>query len=53
MSRVFEFPCEINTDEVEAHLEFGVLKVRAPKAAAGRHKEIRIHPRGSGTNTGR
>jgi HSP20 family protein len=41
-SRLFEFPEEIDTDRVEAHLERGVLKVYAPKAVEGRRKVIRI-----------
>ena len=42
MSRLFEFPEEIDTDHVEATLENGILKVHAPKAATGRHKVIRL-----------
>jgi HSP20 family protein len=42
MSRVFEFPEEIDTDHVQATLENGILKIHAPKAATGRHKVIRL-----------
>ena len=41
-SRLFEFPMEINTDEVQARLEAGILKIYAPKALASRPKVIRI-----------
>lgn len=46
MSRVFEFPTEIDTDNVRASLENGVLRIRAPKAAAARRRVIRV---GQGT----
>jgi HSP20 family protein len=46
MSRVFEFPVEIDTDNIQATLETGILKVCVPKAAAGRRKVIRITPPG-------
>jgi HSP20 family molecular chaperone IbpA len=36
MSPIFEFPWILNTDNVRATLENGILKIRAPKAAAGR-----------------
>jgi HSP20 family protein len=42
MSRLFEFPEEIDTDRVQATLENGILKIHAPKAAAGRRKVIRL-----------
>ena len=42
LSRLFEFPEEIDTDHVQATLENGVLKIHAPKAAAGRRKVIRL-----------
>jgi HSP20 family protein len=42
MSRLFEFPEEIDTDHVQATLENGILKIHAPKAAAGRRKVIRL-----------
>ena len=42
MSRVFEFPEEIDTDHVQATLENGILKIQAPKAAAGRRRVIRL-----------
>jgi HSP20 family protein len=42
MSRVFEFPVEIDTDQVRATLENGVLKIEVPKAAAGRRRVILV-----------
>jgi HSP20 family protein len=42
LSRLFEFPEEIDTDQVQATLENGILKIHAPKAAAGRRKVIRL-----------
>jgi HSP20 family protein len=42
MSRIFEFPTEIDTDNVRASLENGVLKIRVPKAAAARRRVIRV-----------
>jgi HSP20 family protein len=42
ISRLFEFPEEIDTDQVQATLENGILKIHAPKAAAGRRKVIRL-----------
>jgi HSP20 family molecular chaperone IbpA len=32
MSRVFDFPVEIDADNVQATLEKGILKLRVPKA---------------------
>jgi HSP20 family protein len=42
MSRIFEFPVEIDTDNVQATLENGILRIRVPKAGAGKRKLIRI-----------
>lgn len=42
MARVIEFPEEIDTDNVTASLEYGILKLRAPKAAVGRRKVIKL-----------
>jgi hypothetical protein len=42
LSRVFEFPEEIDTDNVQATLENGILKIQAPKAAVSRRKVIRL-----------
>jgi len=42
MSRVFEFPRELDTDNVRATLENGILKVRVRKAIAARPKVIRV-----------
>lgn len=44
-SRVFVFPMEIDTDNVRASLENGILKIHLPKAAAGQRKVIRIGQR--------
>ncbi|HEX2449884.1 MAG TPA: Hsp20/alpha crystallin family protein [Gemmatimonadales bacterium] len=41
-SRVFEFPDELDTDNVQATLKEGMLRIRAPKAGAGRRRTIRI-----------
>jgi HSP20 family protein len=42
MSRVVEFPVELDTDNVRATLENGILKIRVPKAAAARRRVIRV-----------
>ncbi|MBX5492681.1 MAG: Hsp20/alpha crystallin family protein [Chloroflexi bacterium] len=42
MSRVIEFPEEIDTDNVKATLEYGILKLEVPKAAIGRRKVIKV-----------
>ena len=42
MSRIFEFSTEIDTDNVRASLENGILKIRVPKAAAARRRVIRV-----------
>jgi HSP20 family protein len=42
MSRIFEFPTEIDTDSVRASLENGMLKIRVPKAAAAPRRVIRV-----------
>jgi len=42
MSRIFNFPVEIDIDNVQATLENGILQIRAPKAAAGKGKLIRV-----------
>src|SRR5437879_6302819 len=47
MSRVFEFPAEINPDLVSADLEAGMLKVRVPKAEASRPRVIKLQKQGS------
>jgi HSP20 family protein len=41
-SRLFEFPEEMDTDNLKAALENGMLKIRVPKAAAAPHKVIRV-----------
>ncbi len=42
MSRVIEFPVEIDVDHVEAKLEHGMLKIQVPKAAASRRSVIKV-----------
>jgi HSP20 family protein len=42
MSRVFEFPMDIDTDNVRARIENGILRVHAPKAIAARRRVIRV-----------
>jgi HSP20 family protein len=42
MSRVFEFPTEVDTDNVRASLDNGMLRIRVPKAAAARRRVIRV-----------
>jgi HSP20 family protein len=44
MARVFEFPADIDTDNVRVILEQGMLRIRAPKAAAGRPRVVKIAP---------
>ena len=39
-TRGFEFPSEINTEDITANLEAGMLKIHAPKAMAARRKVI-------------
>jgi HSP20 family protein len=41
-SRIFEFPMRLDTDNVRATLENGILKIRAPTAEAGRRRVIRV-----------
>jgi HSP20 family protein len=42
MSRIFNFPVEIDTDNVQATLTNGILQIRVRKAAAGKRKIIRV-----------
>jgi HSP20 family protein len=42
MSRIFEFAMDLDTDNVRAALESGILKIRAPKAVAARPRVIRV-----------
>jgi len=42
LSRLVEFPVDVDTDHVQATLENGILKIHVPKAAAGRRKVIRV-----------
>jgi HSP20 family protein len=42
MSRVIEFPVEVDPDRIRATLAHGMLKIEAPKAAAGPHRVIQL-----------
>lgn len=42
MARVIEFPEEIDTDNIRATLELGILKIEVPKAAAARRRIIKV-----------
>ena len=42
-SRVFEFPTEIDPDNISANLEAGMLKIHVPKAAASRPRVIPLN----------
>jgi HSP20 family protein len=42
LSRKLDFPVEIDTDNVQATLENGILQIRVPKGAAGKRKTIRV-----------
>jgi HSP20 family molecular chaperone IbpA len=42
MSRIFNFPVEIDSDNVQATLERGILQIHVPKEAAGKRKIIRV-----------
>ncbi len=42
MSRIFNFPVEIDTDNVQATLTNGILQIHVPKAAAAKRKIIRV-----------
>ena len=42
MSRRFDFPVEIDTGNVQATLERGIVQIYVPKAAQGKHKIIRV-----------
>jgi HSP20 family protein len=44
ISRVFEFPAEMDTDNVSATVEAGMLKIHVPKAAASRRRVIKLTP---------
>jgi HSP20 family protein len=44
MARVFEFPADIDTDNVRVIMEQGMLRIRAPKAAAGRPRVVKVAP---------
>ena len=43
LARVFTFPTTIDVDNVEAHLEQGVLRIRVPKAEGARTRVITVH----------
>jgi HSP20 family protein len=42
MWRRFDFPVEIDKDNVKANLEYGMLRIVVPKQAAGKRKTIAI-----------
>ena len=50
MARVFEFPTELDTENVRATLDSGMLRIRVPKAAAARRRVIRV---GQGSDASR
>jgi HSP20 family protein len=52
MSRVFEFPMEVDTDSVRAMLDSGILKIEVPKAAAARPRVIRVNSATGGSASG-
>ena len=41
-SRVFEFPLDLDTDNVRAERKQAVLRITAPKALAGKRRVIRV-----------
>ena len=41
--RIIDFPEEIDTDNTQATLEHGILKIHVPKAAVGRRKVIKVN----------
>jgi HSP20 family molecular chaperone IbpA len=41
-SRVFEFPMDLDTDNVRAELRQGLLRIQAPKALAGKRRMVRV-----------
>jgi HSP20 family protein len=43
LARVFTFPTTIDVDNIEAHLEQGVLRIRVPKAEGARTRVITVH----------
>ena len=42
VTRVFDFPGEIDPDTIAAKLEAGMLKIRVPRAVAARRKVIKL-----------
>ena len=41
-SKVFEFPMDLDTDNVRAELRQGLLRIQAPKALAGKRRMVRV-----------
>ena len=44
MSRIFDFPDQIDVDGIRTSLDHGILTIRVPKAGASRRKIIRLGP---------
>ena len=44
MSRVFQFPGEIDPDRIAATVQAGMLEIQVPKAAASRRRVIKLTP---------
>ena len=42
MARVFTFPTTIDVDNIQAHLEHGLLRIHVPKAEGARSRVIRV-----------
>jgi HSP20 family protein len=42
LSRIFDFPDEIDPDHIRTSLDHGILTIRVPKAGASRRKVIRL-----------
>jgi HSP20 family protein len=42
MARVFTFPTTIDVDNIEAHLDQGILRIRVPKAEGARSRVIAV-----------
>ena len=47
ISRVFQFPDQIDPDGIKASVQAGMLKIEAPRAAATRRRVIKLTPQSS------